>query len=158
MYEIVRSVIQNGTYDLKEILGKIDTLWVQGSLTDGERQELISMANQKADPENSRAPFQDQINTLFANVAEITSSLEEIKRRVDILEGGEPPVDPPTEEYPTWYRWEGIGAIPWQKDSKCSHNGKKWISHVADNIWEPGAAGVYETIWEEVEQSESEQK
>lgn len=34
MYEIIKSVIQSGRYELTDMLTKIDTLWVQGSLTD----------------------------------------------------------------------------------------------------------------------------
>lgn len=31
-----------------------------------------------------------------------------------------------------------------------THRGKTWLSMVPDNVWEPGAAGVYDSIWKEV--------
>ena len=34
MFEIIQNVIKEGRYNLTELLVKIDTLWVQGSLTD----------------------------------------------------------------------------------------------------------------------------
>lgn len=34
------------------------------------------------------------------------------------------------------------------KGAKVTHNGKKWISNVDNNHWEPGAVGVY--TWDEV--------
>ena len=36
------------------------------------------------------------------------------------------------------------------KDTQVTHGGKTWISMVDNNVWEPGAAGVYDSIWKEV--------
>lgn len=59
----------------------------------------------------------------------------------------EPPI---VEEYPAWEPHNGIPPVKWQKNSKCTHNGKKWESMVDNNVWEPGAFGVGEEIWREV--------
>lgn len=40
----------NGTYDLSDMLGKIDTHHIAGNLTDADREELIRKAREKADP------------------------------------------------------------------------------------------------------------
>lgn len=48
------------------------------------------------------------------------------------------------------------GVIPawvqgsYAKDVQVTHGGKTWISMVDNNVWEPGAAGVYQNIWKEV--------
>jgi hypothetical protein len=48
------------------------------------------------------------------------------------------------------------GEIPawvtgsYAKDVRVTHNGKTWLSMVANNVWEPGAAGVFDNIWKEV--------
>lgn len=55
---------------------------------------------------------------------------------------------PDAEEWPAWYAWDGVGAIPWQNGSQCTHNGTRYISRVDNNHWEPGAPGVYDNIWE----------
>lgn len=34
------------------------------------------------------------------------------------------------------------------KGAKVKHNGDKWISNVDNNVWEPGATGVY--TWDKV--------
>ena len=44
-----------------------------------------------------------------------------------------------------WKEWE---PGSYAKGTKRVHNGKRWISNVDGNIWEPGAAGVY--TWDEV--------
>lgn len=43
-----------------------------------------------------------------------------------------------------WEEWE---PGSYAKGTKRTHNGKKWISNVDNNIWEPGATGVY--TWDE---------
>lgn len=60
--------------------------------------------------------------------------------------GGEEDVqEPPTEEYPAWVQPTGAhDAYP--QGAKVSHNGKKWTSDVANNVWEPGVYG-----WTEVQ-------
>lgn len=68
MYEVTKNVIRSGSYELNDILNKIDTLWLQGSLTDAERMDLIEMARIQANPSNSFAPLQSQINALAQRV------------------------------------------------------------------------------------------
>lgn len=53
----------------------------------------------------------------------------------------------PTEEYPEWSQPLGAhDAYP--LGAKVSHNGKKWVSDVASNVWEPGVYGWTEVIEE----------
>ena len=40
MYDIVKNVIISGDFRLSDMQTKIDTLWVQGDLTEDERNEL----------------------------------------------------------------------------------------------------------------------
>ena len=40
----------NGTFDLSDMLGKIDTHHICGNLSDADREELIRTAREKADP------------------------------------------------------------------------------------------------------------
>lgn len=44
MFEIIKSVITRGQYDLTGILHRIDTYHVEGKLTDTERDELYALA------------------------------------------------------------------------------------------------------------------
>ena len=48
------------------------------------------------------------------------------------------------EEWPEWVQPTGAQDA-YAKDSKVTHNGKKWISSYDANVWEPGVYG-----WEEV--------
>ena len=38
----------------------------------------------------------------------------------------------------------------YSKGVEVTHGGKTWLSMVDNNVWEPGAAGVYDNIWKEV--------
>lgn len=51
MREIIKEVISSGVYNLSDLLRKINTLWLQASLTDQERDELIQFAQENANPE-----------------------------------------------------------------------------------------------------------
>lgn len=151
MYDTIVSVIESGHYELADMLNKIDTLWVQGDLDDEQRTYLITRANENANVDDQYKPLQEQLNKAFEQIAELAIRVAKLE---NAGEGGEDPDPKPEGEYPEWYAWTGIGAIPWQKDSKCTHNGEKWISMVNNNIWEPGGTGVHETIWAMVKEEE----
>lgn len=56
----------------------------------------------------------------------------------------------PTVEYPEWS--QPLGAHDaYALGAKVSHNGKKWVSDVANNVWEPGVYG-----WTEIAETEQE--
>ena len=50
------------------------------------------------------------------------------------------PIGNPLEEFPEWV--QPIGAHDaYSKGAKTSHGGKKWVSEVDGNTWEPGVYG-----------------
>ena len=46
----------------------------------------------------------------------------------------------PTQEWPEWIQPTGAHNA-YAQGAKVSHNGKHWISDVANNVWEPGVYG-----------------
>jgi len=92
MYEVVKNVIQAGSYDLTAILSKIDTLWVQGRLTDDQRFDLVELARKNANTKNS---------------VDVMRKLEDLDARVRKLEAGNvgsDNADTPEEYVPgKWY-------------------------------------------------------
>lgn len=68
MYSIIKSTIERGAYNLADMLTKIDTIWIQGSITDEQRTELASSAQSHAKVEYSYAPIQRQIDELAADI------------------------------------------------------------------------------------------
>lgn len=53
MYGVIKNVINSKRYDLADILKKLDTLWVQGGITEEQRTELVLLAQNNAKVENS---------------------------------------------------------------------------------------------------------
>ena len=160
MYEIVKNVINSKRYSLDDMLKKIDTLWVQGDITEEQKNELVTLAQTNADPENSNAPLQEQIEAisreqiaLKETVEKLTATVQKIKETVESGGTVVPEPEPqPQEEYPAWEPYNGIPPVKWQTGSKCTHNDKKWESMVPNNVWEPGAFGVGPEIWKEIAQ------
>lgn len=130
MYEIIKNVIQSGRYELTDMLTKIDTLWVQGSLTDDQHAELASVAREGADTTQT-------VNEL--------EKLSDLDRRVKALENAgttdpEPDVECPEYVVGKWY----------YKDDKITHNGQKYVCIAPDGVvcvWSPSE---YPAYWREV--------
>ena len=131
MYEVIKNVIQSGNYELSDILKKMDTLWLQGALSDAERMELISMARTEADPSHSYAPLQAQIDALAERVA--------------ALEGK----TAPTEEYPAYVQPTGSHDA-YHNGDKVSYNGKRYLCVAPEGVGVVWSADVYPSYWLEV--------
>lgn len=125
MYEICKSVISEGRFNLTEMLEKIDTLWVQGSLSDDEKTELVELAQSKADVGNS---------------VDIMMKLQELDARITALENGS---YEPSEEYPEYV----IGKWYYNGD-KITCAGDKYICIAPEGqvcTWSPFE---YPAYWE----------
>ena len=139
MYEVVKVVIESRRYELKEMLVKIDTLWVQGSITDEQRMELIALAQENAKVENS-------INIL--------TKLEELDKRVRVIEdmlnkSDNEDGEGETEEVVTYPEYE---AGKWYyTGDKIAFDGKNYVCIAPEGAvctWNPVE---YPAYWEEVE-------
>lgn len=69
------------------------------------------------------------------------------KARDDIYEQAEDLRADPAQEWPEWIQPTGAHNA-YAKGAKVSHNGKRWISDVDANTWEPGVYGWTEHIEE----------
>jgi hypothetical protein len=97
MKNIFKSVINQGGYDLPDMLRKIDQYHVAGKLTDQERDELYTLARGGADPSGN---------------LDLLAKVLELEDRVKKLEDAqaEQPEQPEPEQAPAdyvagkWYR------------------------------------------------------
>lgn len=60
MYEIIKSVIQSKDYELREMLYKINKMYIESAITEEQKAELDELARQNAVAENSYAPLKVQ--------------------------------------------------------------------------------------------------
>lgn len=82
IYNVIKSVISSKRYELADMLTKIDTLWVQGSINEEQRNSLILDAQNNAMVENSI----DVLKSLYdlnKRVTELEKQLAELKTNTD---------------------------------------------------------------------------
>ena len=140
MYEIIKSVIESKDYELKDILYKINKIWIESAITEEEKTELDNLARQNALAENSYAPLQEQIENIY-------SELANIKSRLNNLEGQEEPTEPTEEdEYPEYVAPSGAHDA-YNTGDKITYNGKKYVCKMDGCVWNPD---TYPAGWKEV--------
>lgn len=49
-------------------------------------------------------------------------------------------IDDPTQEWPQWRQPQGAHDA-YSLGAKVTHKGRRWISQVENNVWEPGVSG-----------------
>ena len=147
MYDIIKNVITSGQYELTDILKKIDTIWLQGALTDEQRTELIDLARISADPQNSYAPIQKQINTLYANMTEMGKTILSLTDKVSKLDGGSVTL-PEADEYPVWVQPTGAHDAYNTGDKMTYTDGKRYVCQMDNCVWGPD---VYPAGWKLVD-------
>lgn len=150
VYEALKDVIENTSFKLEEELNKIYVMYSKNRLTKEQMEELEALAREKANPVNSYAPLQEQIDNIY-NV-----ELVDIKARLTKLEQasgqtGEEPTEPEVEEYPEYKQPQGAHDA-YNTGDKITHNGKKYVCKMDGCVWSPD---TYPQGWEEVtEESE----
>ena len=91
MFEIIKNVIKNKDFELKDILYKINKMYIESAITEEEKAQLDELARENAVAENSYAPLQEQIDN--AN-----SRMDELEARIVALEKGEGEETEPEED------------------------------------------------------------
>ncbi len=130
MYKIIKNVIERGDCVLEDILRKINSLWIDGTLDDEQRDELSGLARGTAKTENS---------------VDVVTKIAELESRVVKLEqGASSPSEAPIEEYPEYVtdKW-------YYKGDKVTFSGKRYDCIAPDGqvcVWSPE---TYPAYWEE---------
>lgn len=151
MYEIIKNVIKNKDFELKDILYKINTIWVEGAITEEQKNELDNLARENANPENSYATLQEQLNSAFTEIADLKSRVEALEKTGEGTgeTGGtvEEPTEPVEEdEYPEFVQPTGAHDC-YNKGAKITFMGKRYISLIDGCVWDPI---TYPAGWQEV--------
>lgn len=133
MQKIIEKVIESKNYELSDMLKKIDTLWVQGSISDDVRTRLCEKARNNANTQNS---------------IDIFAKLVDLERRIEALESRDAEIG--EEETPSYEEYK---AGKWYyAGNKISFEGKNYVCIAPDGatcVWNPTD---YPAYWEELEQ------
>lgn len=138
MYNIIKDVIESKSYELKDILYKINKMYIESAITETEKTELDSLARQNAVAENSYASLQEQINNT-------NTRIDKLEEKTAKLEGTEEPTEP-EEEYPEFVQPTGAHNA-YKIGDKITYKGKKYICKLENCVWDPD---TYPAGWEEV--------
>lgn len=131
MYGIIKVVIESGRFELSDILKKIDKKWLEGDLTDEQREYLTSLAREKANPVDS---------------IDILEKMKEMDERVRVLEKKQESQPEGTEGYE-----EYVPGKWYYKDDKIIFKEKKYICTAPEGVvctWNPEEYPMY---WQLVE-------
>lgn len=144
MYEIFKNALKCD-YELVDMLNKIAEYYIKGNLSKEEKEELEEEARTNANPENSYAPLETQLNEVFKRIKSLES-------RVSILEGNNPEEpSEPVEEYPEYVQPTGAHDA-YNIGDKVTYNGKHYECIFDGCVWNPDE---YPAGWEEVVSEES---
>lgn len=147
MYEVIRNVIRSKDFELKDILNKINTVWIRGDITEEQMTELTELARNNARAENSYAPLQEQIDNAISRIDKLE---ERIAKLENAGETEEPTELTPEEEYPEYKQPAGAHDA-YKTGDKITYNGKKYICKMDGCVWNPD---TYPAGWEEVVENE----
>lgn len=146
MYEIIKNVINSKDYELKDILYKINKMYIESAITEEQKTELNNLARENANAENSYATIQEQINNIYTIIDEIQADIKELK-------GEEEPIEP-IEEYPEFIQPTGAHDA-YNKGRKTTYKGEKYMCLIDGCVWAPD---VYPQGWEKVVEEVTEEE
>lgn len=128
MYSVIKDVLNKGSYELVDILNKINKLWVEGVLVEEERDELVNLARTNAVPDNSYAENTQQIANLW-------EYYQQLDIRLSKLENGQGTTEP-EEEWPEFVQPTGAHDA-YKAGDKVTFQGKKYICQIDGCVWDP---------------------
>lgn len=134
MYKITKNVIEMGGFNLTDILRKIDSLWIKGSITDDERADLYNMAQTKA-------KAKDSID-IVAKIAELETKITALEIKLEGVEDVVPEESPNYEEFVVG-KWYYTG-------NRITFEGKNYVCIAPEGtvcVWSPTD---YPSYWEEM--------
>ena len=137
MYKITKNVIEMGGFNLTDILRKIDSLWIKGSITDDERADLYNMAQTKA-------KAKDSID-IVSKIADLEARIVALEAK---LEGAEDVAPEDTEESVSYE--EFIVGKWYYTGNRITFEGKNYVCIAPEGtvcVWSPTD---YPSYWEEV--------
>lgn len=153
MYKIIKAVIESKRYELEDMLKKLDSFWVQGSIADVEYEELVSLARMLALPENSYAGTQQRFDALYKEIAELKARVSTLESAKNENSGDEPteenPDEPTVEDYPAYVAPTGAHDA-YFAGAKVTYNGARYVCVAPEGVavvWNPDVMPSY---WAEV--------
>lgn len=148
----IRKVIQAGGLSLAQLSERIEMMYLNGRISGEEREELINLMHEKAEPENELGGWKEMYEALAVKYNELEARVKALE---EANEGGADGREDETE-IAEWKAWDGVTG-GYAKGDVVTLGGRYWVSEYEGemNVWEPGAAGVDERYWKEITEEEA---
>lgn len=154
MFDNIKNLIKSKSFELKDMLEKINTVWLKRMITKEQMEELEQLARENAVAENSYAPLQEQINNTNTRIDKLEARIEALEKQ-ETEEVTEPtePEEPVEEGYPEYKQPAGAHDC-YNIGDKITYNGKKYTCKINGCVWDPI---TYPPAWEEVVEENTEE-
>lgn len=122
--------IKSGKFELSSLLQKIEKLWMEGQLSEYERDRLYEEARANADPKRSLLPIEKQLE-------ELSRIVKDLQYRVNKLEGKEEEILPYKRPSSEWETYSKGDKILWKQRIKISNrDGVVWNPDDFPEAWD----------------------
>lgn len=141
LFEELKQRILNKEYSLHECQSMLNAFLMKKQLTSEEYSELMDLAISNTDVENEYPELSEQLRALGEEV-------QNLKNRVDKLEGKEP-----SEDVQDWVEWNGLpygkgGVGIYNIGERVKRNEQIYESAIDNNTYDP--LTVDERVWKKV--------
>ena len=148
MFDVIKSVLDGKRYELTDILKKIDYYWIAGKITDAQKDQLVSMAQEHANVNHSITSEEVLKKLAEQEIAmqEMKVSITTLQKAVATLQGGgsdnpEIETDETTSGYPDFEsgKWYYTG-------DKVTFDGARYICIAPEGtvcVWSPADYPAY---------------
>lgn len=136
MKSIIENVIASRNYDLPDLLRKIDKLWLEGSISDAEREELTAAARENVNMDKGYADHESRIR-----------ALEEAVEALQKGDGEQPEAD----EYPAWKQPTGAHDAYFTGSKMTYTDGEKYECIAPEGVGVTYGPDVLPGFWQLVE-------
>lgn len=140
MQKVIEKVIESKNFELSDIIKKIDTLWVQGGLTEEQRKNLTDKARNNANMQNSINVFA-KLEELDRKVVTLEAEVKELKASGSL--SGDEEIEEAIAEY--------VAGKYYYNGDKVSFEGSKYTCTAPEGavcVWSPSEYPAYWQIEE----------
>lgn len=132
MYQIIKNVILSKDFELRDILYKINKMYIESTITEEEKTELDELARTNAIAENSYASLEEQVENIYSEIDSIKSRLTALE---NTEESPEEPIEP-VDEYPEYKQPSGAHDA-YNTGAKITFKGEKYTCLIDGCVWSP---------------------
>lgn len=86
MFDFIKNIIEKKEFELRDMLYKINKMYIAEHLTEEQKEELEGLARNRANPQNSYAPMEKQLEAIWNAIKDSEKQIGELAKRIEKLE------------------------------------------------------------------------